>query len=286
MLVPMWPFFAPSRRGAIDRALTLAGLSAGERFVDLGCGDGRVLVAAARRGARVTGIEVDGELVAEARARLARGGFDGEVIQGDILTAPIEAEVIFTYLTPGTLQEMTPRFQSMDGTRLVTLDFQVPDLVPDTATRTLSLYRLPAAPRTPEAEPGWPTAATLVVTVPERQSLTCLEFVHPGGPVTVDASPELTAVAAVKVGRSRAAAGAPIAVDLRWEAVPDDTVVVGTLRADGVPDHHVIVLFADEEGGQWDLNEEAARQLVRELDRGLRPRTSDELLAAAVEDVA
>lgn len=283
----MWPFFAPSRRAAVDRALTLAGLAPGERFLDLGCGDGRVLLAAARRGAAVRGIEMDPELVADARRRLHRAGYEGEVVQGDIFEADLDADVVFTYLSPGTLQELTPRFQApRPGTRLVTLDFAVPDLEPERSTRTLSLYRLPSPLRPAVDRPGWHSPATLVVTVPERQSLTCFELASPGGEVQVSATPELGAVAAVKVGRTSTGPGRPVAVDLRWEGAPEGTLVRGHLEASGVGPHPVFVLFADEEGGQWELSAEAALQLAGRLDAGHRPRSSSELVAAAVEDVA
>ena len=282
----MWPFWAPSRRGAVDRALTLAGLAPGERFVDLGCGDGRVLVAAARRGARVVGVEFDHDLVEQARRRLARAGLSGEVVHGDIFEVGIDADVIFTYLTPGTLQELTPRFQSMPaGTRLVTLDFAVPDLEAERSTKTLNLYRLPAPERDPDAAAGWPAGATLVVIVPDRQSLTCLELVHTGGPVQLTVSPELLAAAAVKVGRSETAAGRPVAVDLRWEGAPEGTFVSGRIHG-GEHTHPVYALFSAEEGGQWELTEEAARVLDGQLRDGLRPRSSAELLEAVTSSVA
>jgi SAM-dependent methyltransferase len=284
---PMWPFFAPSRRHAIERALTLAGLAPGERFVDLGCGDGRVLAAAARRGARVRGIEVDPELVEQARRRLARAGVDGEVVEGDIFEADLDADVIFTYLTPGTLQELTDRFQAQaPGTRLVTLDFPVPDLVAAEATRSLSLYRLPAPRRPPASRPGWPAAGTLVVTVPDRQSLTCIELIHPGGPANVHVSDELRGAAGIKIGRDHVEPGRPVAVDLRWEGEPEGTLVAGMLRAPGAGEHPVYVLFAEEEGGHWELSEEASRQLDRHLAEGQTPSSAAELLAAAVGDVA
>lgn len=282
----MWPFFAPSRRKAVDRALTLAALAPGERFVDLGCGDGRVLVAAARRGARVLGIEADGELVERARRRLARAGVDGRVVEGDILESEIDTDVVFTYLTPGTLQELTPRFQAMRDTRLVTLDFAVPDLIAQRSTPTLSLCELPAPVRSPEPLTGWPAAASLVVTAPDRQSLTCLELIHAGGPVAVRASAELEGAAAVKVGRRAAGPGRPVAVDLRWEGAPAGTLVAGCLEAVGVGPHPVFVLFADEENGLWELSDEASRRITRRLDGRNHPTTAAELLAAAVEDVA
>ena len=283
----MWPFWAPSRRGAIDRALTLSGLAPGERFVDLGCGDGRVLVAAARRGAQVVGIEFDPDLVEQARRRLARAGLQGEVVHGDIFEADIDADVIFTYLTPGTLQELTPRFQALpDGTRLVTLDFAVPDLEPERATKTLHLDRLPAPERVPADAVGWPAGGTLVVTVPDRQSLTCLELVHAGGPVQLAVSPELMGAAAVKVGRVETGTGRPVAVDLRWEGAPEGTLVTGRIAVAAAGVHPVYALFADEEGGQWELTEEATRRIDRRLRDGPRPRSSEELLAAATESVA
>ena len=276
----MWPFWAPSRRGAIDRALALASLAPGERFVDLGCGDGRVLAAAARRGAQVTGIEFDPSLADQARRRLARAGLDGRVVHGDIFEADIVADVIFAYLTPGTLQELTPRFQAMPaGTRLVTLDFAVPDLEPERTTKTLHLYRLPAAERAPSVTTGWPAGGTLVVTVPDRQSLTCIELVHTGGPVELAVSPELQEAAAVKVGRSETATGRPVAVDLRWEGAPEGTLVAGRIAVDA-DTHPVYALFADEEGGHWELTAEAAARLDRRLGQEPLPRSSAELLEA------
>ena len=283
----MWPFWAPSRRGAIDRALTMAGLAPGERFVDLGCGDGRVLASAARRGAHVVGIEFDADLVGRARHRLARAGLEGEVVHGDIFEVDIDADVIFTYLTPGTLQELTPRFPAMPaGTRLVTLDFAVPDLEAERATKTLHLYRLPAPERPPAESVGWPTGGTLVVTVPDRQSLTCLELAHAGGPVQLAVSPELLGAAAVKVGRAETGTGRPVAVDLRWEGAPAGTLVAGLLADDAAGVHPVYALFADGEGGQWELTEEATRRIDRRLRDDPRPRSTEELLAAAAASVA
>lgn len=126
------------------------------------------------------------------------------------------------------------------------------------------------------------------MTVPDRQSLTCLELIHAGGPVEVRASAELETAAAVKVGCSAVEPGGPVAVDLRWEGAPAGTLVAGTLEAAGVGPHPVFVLFADEESGLWELSNEASEQLARRLDGRRRPTTSAELLAlaAVVEGVA
>jgi SAM-dependent methyltransferase len=276
----MWPFWAPSRRASVGRALTLAGLQPGERFIDIGCGDGIVLAAAARRGARVRGIELDGYLVDRARRRLARAGLSGEVEQGDIFTADLSADVIFAYLSPAILQEITPRLQRMRGTRFVTLDFPVPDLVAERQTPSLNLYRLPA-PRVRRVKTtGWPSAATAIVTAADVQSLSSLEFVHTGGPVDVRFSPALAAVAAGKVGARSAARGAPVSIDLRWEGSPAGTFVAGRVDAEGVGSHRVFVLFTEGSEGYWPLTELGARNLARQARQGPKPSTSRELLAA------
>jgi hypothetical protein len=90
----------------------------------------------------------------------------------------------------------------------------------------------------------------------------------------------LSATAAVKVGTQQADAGRPVAVDLRWEGAPEGTVVRGRLEADGAGAHPVFALFADEEGGHWELTADAARRLDDHLEQGLIPRSSADLLAA------
>ena len=277
-----WPFWAPSRAEAVETALDLAEVGQGTRLVDLGCGDGQVLLAAARRGATVTGIEADEDLVAEARANLAGEGVEADVRLGDLFAPDLvlDADVLFSYLAPATLQRLLPRLQREAGARLVSVDFDVPGLVPTKRSGPARLYRMPGRRRAP-GEPGWATAGTFVATVPDVQSLSCLSATHPGGPTRVRASRSLSAVATVLAGADHVDGPAELAVDLRWEGRPAGSFAGGAVRAEALPEHWVFVLHTEEEEGVWELSDDGVAGLRRALRRKPGPTTVAEVLAAA-----
>ena len=277
-----WPFWAPSHEASVATALELAAIRPGERLVDLGCGDGQVLLAAARHGAEVAGVEADHALADEARERLAGAGVPADIVTGDLFdpTLPLRADVFFAYLAPATLQRLLPVLRGHTGARLVTVDFAVPGLVPTRRSGPARLYRLPGRRRAVRAT-GWSTAGTLVSTVPDCQSLSCLELVHPGGPTSVRPTRALQGVATVLAGADHLPGAGHLAVDLRWEPMPAGTTTGGTLRVAGAGDHDVfVVATADEEEGMWDLTAEAVGSLHRALRRRQPPSTLAELLAA------
>ncbi|MEM7284819.1 MAG: amino acid adenylation domain-containing protein [Actinomycetota bacterium] len=88
--------------GMVGAVLALAEPGADELVVDIGCGDARVLIEAARQhGCRGRGVERDPALVAEARRRVAAAGFADriEIIEGDAVTAELsDADVVFAFL--------------------------------------------------------------------------------------------------------------------------------------------------------------------------------------------
>lgn len=267
----------------MQAALDLAGVGPGTRLVDLGCGDGQVLLAAAERGATVAGIEADPSLAQEAAGHLADAGVEAVVTTGDLLDPGLvlDADVYFTYLAPATLQRLVPRLATDTGARLVTVDFAVPHLVPDRRADPARLYRLPGRRRT-VGTPGWASAGTLVATVPDCQSLTCLELVHPGGAVDVRATGTLDEVVSVVTGSDHLDGPAHLAVDLRWEPMTAATLVGGAIRVAGTADHAVFVLATDtDEEGVWDLSDDGVDGLRRALRRRQRPATVADVLAAA-----
>jgi precorrin-6B methylase 2 len=123
----------------VERMLQLAGAGPRDLVVDLGSGDGRIVIAAARKfGARGLGIELDGGLVEKSRVNAQRANVADRVsfIQGDVLAADLsQATVVMVYLLPGLLNRLQPRFleQLRPGARIVSHAFTMTGWSPDRA---------------------------------------------------------------------------------------------------------------------------------------------------------
>ena len=277
-----WPFWAPSDMAAVEHALDLAELTRGDHLVDLGCGDGQVLVAGAKRGARVSGVECDEDLVEHSRQALTENELEGDVVLGDVFEFPLDdADVVFTYLAPATLQRLTPALQSLDGTRLVTVDFAVPNLEPDLVEGQTHLYRLPATETSTDAT-GWQSAGAIVAVTPNRHSLTCLHVDHPGGSVAVS-DDGIGHALTYAVGADEIGEGQTVAVDLRWNELDLGTFVAGTLSCAGVGDLDVFALVTEDEDGLWEVTADGVDRLRSRVAAGWVPGTFDELLAGCDE---
>jgi protein-L-isoaspartate O-methyltransferase len=123
----------------VQRMLELAGTRAADLVVDLGSGDGRIVIAAAREfGARGLGIELDRALVEKSREYARQAGVADRVsfLQGDVLAADLsQATVVTVYLLPGLINRLQPRFleQLRPGTRIVSHAFRMTGWAPDRA---------------------------------------------------------------------------------------------------------------------------------------------------------
>lgn len=276
-----WPFWAPSRREAVVEALELAGVGPGVRVLDLGCGDGSVLLTAAALGASVAGIEADEALADEAASHLAEAGVDAEIVCGDLFDRDVawDADVFFTYLAPATLARLLPRLREHAGTPLVTVDFDVPGLVPTRRGEAARLYTLPGR-RRPVGDIGWATAGTLVCTVPDVQSLTCLELIHPAGDIDVQVI-GIDAVATVVLGADELADDGYLAIDLRWEEPTEETIAAG--RIDTAAGSHTVFMIATEheDEAQWDLSDDGVANLLAALDAPDPPNSAAAMVDAA-----
>jgi SAM-dependent methyltransferase len=119
------------------RMLELAGARADDLVVDLGSGDGRIVITAARRfGARGLGIELDAGLVEKSRENARLAGVDGRVsfVQGDVLATDFSrASVVTVYLLPDLMGRLQPRFaeELKPGTRVVSHAFRMAGWRPD-----------------------------------------------------------------------------------------------------------------------------------------------------------
>src|SRR5262249_38148773 len=120
----------------VDKMLDLAGVKKGELVCDLGCGDGRILVAAAQKyGARGYGIDIDAECVKLAREAVAEAKV-GDLVtieKGDLFDADFsKADVVALFLLPTTMQKLIPKFEKLKpGSRIVSHAFLIPGLKPD-----------------------------------------------------------------------------------------------------------------------------------------------------------
>ncbi len=121
--------------------LELAGVGAKDHVIDLGSGDGRIVVTAAKRfGASGLGVEIVPELVAQSREHARRAGVEARTrfeVQDLFATDLAPATVVTMYLLPEVNLALRPRLLTLaPGTRIVSHDWDLGDWAPD---RTLTL---------------------------------------------------------------------------------------------------------------------------------------------------
>jgi SAM-dependent methyltransferase len=154
--------WVPTPPNLVEAMLDVAGVTSRDYLIDLGSGDGRIVRAAAKRGARGLGIEYDSGLVALSERKAREEGVEAHArfVQGDIYQADIsEATVVTVFLLPDVLRELAPRLSALKpGTRVVANRFGVEGWRPTEVRRlggnserhcTALLYVLPAAPAGP-----------------------------------------------------------------------------------------------------------------------------------------
>ena len=129
--------FITSPDEVVQRMLELAHTGPDDVVVDLGSGDGRIVIAAAQKfGARGLGIEIDAGLVKTSRENALKAGVADRVTfqQGDVLAADISAaSVVTVYLLPGLINRLPPVFlrRLSPGTRIVSHAFAMAGWRPD-----------------------------------------------------------------------------------------------------------------------------------------------------------
>lgn len=127
--------WVPTSQTLVDRMLDMAGLTPQDRLVDLGSGDGRLVITAAKRGATARGIEYNPDMVAlSKRAAQAEGMADKVVLeQGDIFKSDFSnATVVTLFLLPELNLRLRPILLDMaPGTRVVSNSFTMGDWQPD-----------------------------------------------------------------------------------------------------------------------------------------------------------
>lgn len=123
--------FVPSPNCVVEYMLKLADLKAGEVLFDMGAGDGRTVIMAAKTfGARSVGIELREDLAKKALSTIHENGLADRVtiVNGDMLGVNLtSADVVFLYLTTSANEKIRPKLESdlKKGVRVVSHDYEI-----------------------------------------------------------------------------------------------------------------------------------------------------------------
>lgn len=147
--------YVPTCRDVVRAMLEMGRVNKNDLLFDLGCGDGRIVVSAAKQyGARAIGVDLNPDRIKEARANAKKAKVEDKVdfLQGDLLKFDFSlATVVTMYLLPGINLKLRPRLLSelQPGTRILSHDFNMGDWKPDKKQRvgeaTIYMWTVPAS---------------------------------------------------------------------------------------------------------------------------------------------
>ena len=149
--------WVPTPYALVEKMLDLAEITESDFVMDLGSGDGRNIIAAAKRGARGLGVEWNQDMVDLSRRTAEKEGVADRAhfVQGDMYEADIsKASVLALFLLPENLERLKPKFLALaPGSRIVLNGFDIPEWSADVTERaqgdcgawcTAHLYFVPA----------------------------------------------------------------------------------------------------------------------------------------------
>jgi hypothetical protein len=140
--------FVPTPHEVVERMLELAEIKPGDILYDLGSGDGRIVIAAARKyGIKAIGFELDPVLVKKSRDNIQRAGLEAlaEIHEQDIRTVDLSAASVLTlYLYPGANLRLRQAIMSQlkPGARVISHDFAMGSWKPDHVERLKDSFGL------------------------------------------------------------------------------------------------------------------------------------------------
>jgi SAM-dependent methyltransferase len=121
--------WVPSPEATVEKMLDIAKLTPKDYVIDLGSGDGRNIIAAAKRGASGHGVEYNPDMVELSNRRAKEAGVADKArfIQGDMYEADIsKATVLALFLLPENLRRLKPKFEALPpGSRIVSNTFSI-----------------------------------------------------------------------------------------------------------------------------------------------------------------
>jgi SAM-dependent methyltransferase len=128
--------FITTPQDVVDKMVELASVGKGDLLYDLGCGDGRIAIAAAKTyGCRAIGYDIDPERVGESRQNVIDSGVEDLVTieRADVFTLDLRpANRITMYLLPLMIVKLIPQLEQLPpGSRIVSHDFEMQGVTPD-----------------------------------------------------------------------------------------------------------------------------------------------------------
>src|SRR5579862_271040 len=135
--------YVPTPQDIVEKMLALAEVKNTDVVYDLGSGDGRIVVTAAKNhGCKAVGYEIDEELVKHSRENVEKAGVKelANIEQKDIFTVDLNpASVITVYLSEKYLEQLKPQLEKLKpGSRIVSHQFQIPGAVPEKTLNVVS----------------------------------------------------------------------------------------------------------------------------------------------------
>jgi quercetin dioxygenase-like cupin family protein len=168
-------WFVPTPHDVVDRMLELAQVKSGDVVYDLGCGDGRIVIAAAKKhGCKAVGVELDPKLAEQSRQNARKDNVQHlvRIEEKDLFTVDLsDADVVTLYLLVDLNKKLIPQLTKLKpGARIVSNAFPIVGLQPDkvvvvkSPTRaqpcTLYLYTAPIKSPSASAAPASPSPAS------------------------------------------------------------------------------------------------------------------------------
>ena len=135
--------FVPTPQDVVEKMLELAEVKKTDVLYDLGCGDGRIVVTAAKQyGCKATGFDIDPQRIKDSLENVAKNKVENlvEIKQEDIFTLDLgKVDVITLYLLPSLNVKLIPQLEKLKpGSRIVSHDFNMKGVKPDKVVRLKS----------------------------------------------------------------------------------------------------------------------------------------------------
>jgi SAM-dependent methyltransferase len=126
--------YVPTPQKVVDKMMEAANVTSKDVVYDLGCGDGRLAVAAAKRGAKAIGFDIDPKRVEDARAHVKAAGVEAlaSIKWANVFSVDLSsASVVTLYLLPELNVRLIPQLEKLSpGSRIVSHDFNMEGVVP------------------------------------------------------------------------------------------------------------------------------------------------------------